>query len=294
MTEPSSSELQLAWDRQSEWSQTADRLKAEIQTARRLVLGLSIAGAVLAALAISIGVDTTAGAVLSIAGAASILLVPIVRAYAGTDTIEDWTQARSVSEALKSEVFLYLTRVGDYANADRDDALVDSLDSIEQEASDLLRHGRHVTPVTCEPPAVHDLDSYIAARVTDQIDGYYLLQASKLERRVKQVRTTELVLAVAGAILAAIAGATGAAGAGVWAPVATTLTGAVGAHAAAERYEFFYVEYLRTASELGRLRRRLGAARALSDEQFVRACERVISLQNAGWMAKLTKGEGAA
>jgi hypothetical protein len=291
MTEPARTALQLAWDRQSVWSQTAGGLKSEIQRARRLVLGLSIAGAVLAALAISIGVDTTAGAVLSIAGAACILLVPIVRSRAGTDTIGAWTTVRSVSEALKSEVYLYLTRVGDYAGAGRDDALVHALDGIEQEAADLLRHGLHVQPATREPPAVHDLDSYVAARVTGQIDGYYLPQAATLERRVGQVRTTELVLAVAGAILAAIAGATGAAGAGVWAPVATTLTGAVGAHAAAERYEFLLVEYLRTASELGRLRRRLGPARALSDEQFVRACERVISLQNAGWMAKLTKDD---
>jgi hypothetical protein len=73
----------------------------------------------------------------------------------------------------------------------------------------------------------------------------------------------------------------------VWVPVLTTISAAVTAHAAAERYEFLVVEYLRTARELERLRRARSHVGGLSDEEFVRACEHVISLQNEGWMAKL-------
>ena len=293
MTESPSSTLRLAWDRQSVWSQIAGQLKSTIKSARTVVLGLSIAGATLAALAVSVGVDTTPGDVLSIVSAASMLSVPVVRSRASTKAIGDWTKARAVSEALKSEVYLYLTRTGDYARVDRDDALVESLGAIEQEASDLLRYGLRITPADRDPPAVHDLDSYVAERVTDQIERYYRPQAAKQERRVGQVRTGEVVLALTAAILAAVAGVTGADGVGAWVAVVTTVTGAVTSHAAAERYEFLLVEYLKTASELERLGRRVGAARNLSDEEFVRACERLISLQNEGWMAKLTKADGA-
>jgi SMODS and SLOG-associating 2TM effector domain 1 len=79
----------------------------------------------------------------------------------------------------------------------------------------------------------------------------------------------------------------------VWVPVITTLTAAVIAHAAAERYEYLWVEYLRTATELERLRDRRARGGETDDEAFIKACEHVISVQNEGRMAKLTSAGDA-
>jgi uncharacterized protein YjiS (DUF1127 family) len=70
--------------------------------------------------------------------------------------------------------------------------------------------------------------------------------------------------------------------------VVTTAAGAVAAYVAAERYEFLWVEYARTATELRRLADRRTAAdgHALSDGELVAECEQVISVQNQAWMAK--------
>jgi hypothetical protein len=73
----------------------------------------------------------------------------------------------------------------------------------------------------------------------------------------------------------------------------TTVGAAITAHAAAARYDYLLVEYLRTAEELERLRDRRGSASNLTDEALVKKAENIISVQNQGWMAKLTSDDGA-
>jgi hypothetical protein len=70
--------------------------------------------------------------------------------------------------------------------------------------------------------------------------------------------------------------------------VATTAAGAVAAYIAAQRYEYLWIEYSRTASELRRLldRRTSADGRPLSGGELVGECEQVISVQNQAWMAK--------
>ena len=55
------------------------------------------------------------------------------------------------------------------------------------------------------------------------------------------------------------------------------------------RYEFLLIEYSRTAHELTRLCDHYHTPRpgtALSDEEFIRRCEDVISAQNDKWTGK--------
>ena len=68
----------------------------------------------------------------------------------------------------------------------------------------------------------------------------------------------------------------------------TTVSAAIAAHAAAERYEFLRLEYSRTARELEHLLSRWKRSK-LSDDEFVMKCESVISVQNEAWMAKLSR-----
>ena len=68
----------------------------------------------------------------------------------------------------------------------------------------------------------------------------------------------------------------------------TTAVGAVTAYVASERYEFLWIEYSRTVSELQRLLSRRTAAdgHQLLGMDLVNECEQVISVQNQAWMAK--------
>jgi hypothetical protein len=260
---------------------------------RLVVLGLTIAGATLSALAVVAGLDTSGGKVLAFASAVAVAIAALLRPRSSQQAVRDWTRARSASEALKTEVFLYLTRVGRYGDANPDQPFQDESDAVERAAGDLLRHASGIEPAPRPLPAVRDVDSYVRERVTSQIDGYYRPQAQEQQRMLDRVRFARLGLGVLGAVLAAAAGTWEVDSVAVWVPVVTTVTAAVAAHAAAERYEYLLVEYLRTAAELERLRDRRGRAGGPSDEEFVRSCEHVISVQNEGWMAKLTSDDDA-
>jgi conflict system pore-forming effector with SLATT domain/uncharacterized protein DUF4231 len=292
--DPRNPGLEYAWRRQSTWSQVADRLKREVKRWRAIVLALTIAGGVLSALAVVAGLDSAAGKVLAFVSAAAVGIGALLRPRSGQDAVRDWTRARSASEAIKTEVYLYLTGVGRSASGSSEAAFEEEITKVESAVDDLLRHTSKIQPRERPLPPVRDVDSYVAERVTRQIEGYYLPQAEKHERLLDRVRLARLVLGVLGALLAAAAGTWESDSLAVWVPVVTTVTAAVAAHAAAERYEYLLIEYLRTAAGLERLRDRRLRPGGPSDEEFVRACEHVISVQNEGWMAKLTSEDEAA
>ncbi|MGQ0779016.1 MAG: DUF4231 domain-containing protein [Pseudonocardiales bacterium] len=281
------------WQQQSLWSQTAGRLKREINRWRSLTLGLTIVGAVLATLGTQVAsLSTGTGKVLAWLAAIAVAVTPVTVARAGRPGVQAWTRARSVSEALKSELYTLLAGVSPYRSADREQVLRSRAGKILSDADDLAHHTVDLHPATRTLPAVHDVDSYRTQRVTEQIVGYYRPQARRLQRRLRLIRAAEVILALAVAALSATAAALEIRSASVWVPVGTTLAAAVTAHVAATRYEFLLIEYSRTAAQLERLRdghrqpTEPGAQESV-DDAFVAACERVISIQNEGWMAKL-------
>jgi hypothetical protein len=280
--------LANAWARQSVWSLVANRLKRDVRRARLTVLGLTIAGALLSTLAVVAGLERPGGKALAFTAAVAVGLAGIVRSRASAQAVRDWTRARSASEAIKSEVYLYLTRVGGYTSGDVERRLDEELAEVERDVEDLLPHAQGVQPERRSVPGVRDVDAYERDRVAGQIEGYYRKQAGRIGERLRRVRWSEVGLAVLGAVLAAAAGTWEVDDIAVWVPVVTTVAAAITAHAAAERYEFLLVEYLRTAAELERLVARRKRPGVIEDEEFVRRCEHVISVQNEGWMAKLT------
>lgn len=109
------------------------------------------------------------------------------------------------------------------------------------------------------------------------------------------VRSVQLVLGMVAVALGAVA-ALHVTELGPWIGVLGTVSGAVIAHGAAARYDFLQLEYLRTAEQLRRLvadYRRRRAVDVASADAVVTTCERVISIQNEGWMAELVKERDA-
>lgn len=278
------------WRRQSIWSQTANRMKGSIGRARSAALALTVGGAVLATLAGRLpAAQATASSLLAVAAAVGVGLVPVLRPRWSGRVLRDWTRARSVSEALKGEVYLYLARAGDYRNDDRDRRLRVCTDRTRQEAADLLWRSVNVEPAERALPDVDDYASYLRVRVDGQVEGYYRPKARQLQVRLSQFRRVELVLAVAGVVLGALAASLAEVGLGAWIAVVTTASASVAAHVGAARYEYQLIEYLRTADELSRLRRDAAATTSPAElDQLVVRCERIISIQNEGWMAKLS------
>jgi hypothetical protein len=278
------------WEQQSVWSQTANRMKTSIGRARSAALGLTIGSAVLATLAARLPVvQEAASAVLAVAAAVGVGFVPVLRSRYGGRVLRDWTRARSVSEALKSEVYLYLARSGDYRGEDRDRRLKMCTDRIRRQAADLLRHTVDIQPARRPLPDVCDSGSYLRVRVDGQIEGYYRPKAQHLQARLSQFHRVELVLAVAGVGLGACAVSVPQWDLGAWIAVVTTISATVAAHVGATRYEYQLIEYIRTAEELSQLRHDATATISPAElDQLVAQCERIISIQNEGWMAKLS------
>ena len=90
-------------------------MKRRIETAHRTSLVLVVVVAVLAtaAGAAAEGVAVLAR-VLAAGAAVGAALLPTLRPAWSGNRLQDWTRARSVSEALKSEVYLWLAQVGPY------------------------------------------------------------------------------------------------------------------------------------------------------------------------------------
>ncbi|MGH3621906.1 MAG: DUF4231 domain-containing protein, partial [Sciscionella sp.] len=226
------------------WSQTANRLKRSITRWRTVTLGLTIAGAVLATLGAQVAsLSTVTGKVLAWLAAVAVAVIPVTAPRAGRQTIQAWTRARSVSEALKSELYTLLAGASPYRGADRDEVLRSRAEDVLADADDLQRYLVGVPQPTRALPAVGDIASYRTLRVTAQVEGYYRPQARRLRHRLRLIRTVELILALAVAVLSATAASLEVHGAAVWVPVGTTVAAAVSAHAVAARYEYLLIEY---------------------------------------------------
>ena len=126
MTDDSvSRNLVSAWEYQRTWSLTANKLRKEISRWQGVILILAIAGAVLVTVGAQVS-DTSelAGRVLSGLGAAALAASPVIsRTKLGKDGVSNWIRARSASEGLKSEVYLYRAGADPYGDTHRDTAL---------------------------------------------------------------------------------------------------------------------------------------------------------------------------
>src|SRR5262249_36289240 len=156
----SGSALQAAWQEQRRWSAAANRLKRDLQRARTLVLGLTLAGAFLVSLGTSVAkLDTTTGKVVGAIGAALLALVAVLGPRsAGKANVRNWVRARSISEGLKTEVYCYLTGSGRYADAaTRDEALDGQTETLLEKVSDLGPYAARVPGDGAQPPALADV-----------------------------------------------------------------------------------------------------------------------------------------
>jgi hypothetical protein len=254
---------------------------------------LGVAAAVLATAAAQTATwSSVASRMLAFLSAVAAGLAPLAATRSGPSAVRDWTRLRSVSEALKGEVYVFLAGAGPYRADGAATSLLERADRIGADAADLAHHtSDHPAPAQRPLPPVSDVDSYAEVRVSGQIRDYYWSRAALMAHRVALVRRIELGLSALAAILGAAAAVFGARWTSVWVAAVTTVIAAVTAHASAARYVYQQLEFSRTATELDRLlthRAIVDSHTSEADDDFVERCEQVISAQNEAWMAKWT------
>lgn len=279
--------LSWAWEQQRIWSRTSDRLKKQLDLLRAASLLLGIVAAVLAVAAtLVMGDRPVLGRSLGAATAISAGLATLVQRGVTTDRIRSWTRARSVSEALKTEVYSYLAGGTRYTERDqRDRTLYKRSRDLVNKVEGLLGLTVAVDPDDKPVPAVTSIDDYITHRVEQQIEGYYRPRAAIYLRRVWWLRATASALGAVAVVLSAVATWFELPPVSAWVPVATTIGTAVVAHIAASRYDHLIIEFQRTAYRL-ELLRQARSCEPGDDATFVDDCEDAISVENQGWMAR--------
>lgn len=283
--------LDEVWREQSVWSQTADRMKDGIERARLAALVIVVLVAVLGATAAAVsGQAPTLGRVLAAVAAAGSAVLPMLRPRWSGTRLRDWTRARSVSEALKADVHLWLAHVRPFADDADAAVLADRVDKLHRAAADLRSACEGIDPVRRALPPVHDLASYFAVRAAGQCDNYYRPRVAMIDKRLRWFRGVGIALGAVGTVLGAVAALLDASLAS-WIAVVATVGTAVAAHVAATRYEFQRIEFARTAEELRQITVRADRPGVTAQElhRLARRAERVISIENQGWMAKLAE-----
>ncbi|HEV8389753.1 MAG TPA: DUF4231 domain-containing protein [Dongiaceae bacterium] len=294
------------WKRGLAWSRAADKLKARVVYARISALALSASGAVLETVAATLLAEQPdARTWCAAVGAVLLAIATFVTARLLTvDAVRAWTRLRSVSEAIKAEVYIFRAKAAPYIEDDALDKLRDKTNETQAAAQDLERHVAGMVVGAEAPPPMLTHDDYIAGRVEQQIEGFYRKKATQYAHRLTALRAGEFVLGLAGTTLGALAAVISShetspsasdAGIGAWVAVLTTLGAALAAHIAANRYDFLVVSYYGTARRLEdlvikwRSHPDTGGADAWST--FVNACEDAISVESESWVAKWMEKE---
>jgi hypothetical protein len=284
--------LKEAWQHQRSWSRTANRLRSKILKYRFAALTLTVCGAALAAAATQLGTNdaSVVHSRFAAAGAAfAVGLVPALRVAFDRKTVSDWTRMRSISETLKSEIFMYLAGVSPYRGPHRHAVLAQHVRKVLHDGEDLTSYLPAHLPAWTPLPEVSDVASYVRVRLVGQIDGYYRPRAREMNHRLNVTRNMQNGLAITGASLGVLALFPHIHSV-AWIGVVTTAGTAVAAHAAESRYLYQFIEYSRTVQQLDSILdgylEATGPRTADSDDDMVSQCERIISIQNEAWMVK--------
>lgn len=278
--------LDTTWKHQRRWSQAANRLKSSYEFWNRVVLGLAVAGAVLETLSTQFG-DQILGKYLAGAGVVALALIPVFGQWkSSTENLRGWVGARSISEELKAQVYLYLSHCGDYSADDRENRLVEARKALLEGADPThvagIEDDDKLVPAV-EPVEVDAAASYIEKRVVDQI-RYFRKSASREKRKAGWYRGIQFTLAAAAALIGAVGALLDNASVTAWVAVLTTIGASVAAALAAGRHDHLVISYESNADRLESIR---DGRNSLPDLcAFVDQCEAAFSAQNESWMSQ--------
>ena len=278
--------LNAVWRAHRQWSKAADTAHKSLDRWRLSNLALLVAGAVIAALAAQTWLVSAAATALAAASAALLAIAGFVQSSMLTsENTSRWTSARAASEALKAETYRYLAGVEPYAGADRAEYLRAQFGRIQSRSNDLLVSQQLAAIEDGKLPEVSNFENYWKERAQGQAN-WHRKNIAKHVRTARKLRFFQLGATVAGAVLAAVAAAAPGAHLAAWTAAATTIAAAFATHIAATQHQRIAASYAATADQLQRLIDGVNPKTATADQQaqFVADVERVLAVQNDGWV----------
>ena len=282
--------LRNVWQKHQRWDHAAGAAQQSLNRWRLSNLALLVLGAIAAAFAAQTWLASSAVTALAAVSAAMLAAAGFIQGSMLTsDNMARWTGARAASEALKAETCRYLAGVQPYAGPDRDERLQTQLDTVQTRAKDLLVQEELATPGDDKLPPVDTFERYVENRAREQAD-WHKKKVDEHRKKARTLRVFQLAATAAGAVLAAIAGALPGAHLAAWTAAATTIAAAFAAHVAATQHQRIAASYAATADQLERLIVGAEAKKASTDlqAQFVADVERVLAVQNNGWVDLLS------
>ena len=290
--------MKYIWGAFRSWDVKAVALKSKISRWRSMVLCLTIGGTVIAMLSQQLsgplgrifswlpqGFGVTSAVCLGLAGF-------FTREILKPSTQSEQVRTRSAAEGLKTEAYLLAACAPPYDTA-TGKAVFDKAERINEAVNDLtpalLTDAEKIQGILPENLTV---DQYIALRVDDQRNTFYIPQARKNASKVTVGQGISLTLGAFAVVLGGLAIVSKSVSG--WVTVIGTVVAAILAYQAAGRFQFLVVSYQATAARLERLRAEWeasGKTDADRDERnkFILNCEEAISIENSAWMAEWTK-----
>jgi hypothetical protein len=274
---------------QKRWTLTADRMKENWARARSLILGLSIASAILAALAVQTHTSyPVASEGAGYAAAIALVLVVTVRAQGlRKGRVQEWVLADAASQSLLSEIYLYRTSSGPYSDqfgGNPETTLLERHDRILEKVKSIQQYTVNPDPQTLSSLEPMDADAYVVERVNTQISEF-----RKATAHVTAVQSfwqgAEYSLAIAGALLAAVLTFAHLQAYGAWVAVVTTMCVAVGPDLLAERFAQITVSFRQMPDRLTTILGRWRVNRGALDE-LVEQVEAALIKQSQAWFAE--------
>ena len=157
------------------------------------------------------------------AAAICVGLLPVLRPRATGKVLQDWTGARAASEALKTEIYLYLARARRLHRTRPGLSFARTAEKIEDVASGLLPYLIGIEPKKRDLPRVTDPKSYFAVRVAEQVDVYFKAQTKRLTQTLRRFKVVEVTLTIGAVVLGALAATVTQADLAPWIAVLTTI-----------------------------------------------------------------------
>ena len=191
--------LDLVAKHAAAWSETANQLKKRLDLVRWIVFCLSIAGALVAAIASQIVPEAGAAAgqlpkshtVFATLGAVLLAAVTFLSGRLLRDAqVQAWVRARAASEALKREAFKFAARANPYDGPNADELLKMERERIEGPLADLCDHRAEAMEEGSAPRSELSPEQYRERRVRHQID-WYTKKAHGYRTIVKRLRWIE-------------------------------------------------------------------------------------------------------
>ncbi len=298
MNESVDASLKYAWNQYRKYAGISRRLKTKIVKFRFAVLLFTIIGAIMGTLSLQYTVVNAEGLATEVFGILSALFIGIAGYFTkevlNPELEKSWIVARSAAEAFKSEIYLFATNTPPFNLPNANHILLDNTKKIEDKISSTIIDERSEKEKEKDDKKIVNIpmsiDDYIKDRVLDQIN-FYSPNAVQNIRIINRWVKVKHFLGFCAVLIGVIGGFSFFNINAGWVAVIGTLTLAITAYLYAGRFNYLSITYQSAAQKLEWLL----AAWKISDESekatedFIIACENVISIENRAWMVELSK-----